>query len=130
MAGVGPPAGGHCNYPPSGGRTTTHQGGWTGMADARTARRTAEKLARDALGGTLLGAARTISRAFSAAAAMVPAASARRARATPSSPAAPSRVPPRASRASFSAVRRAVRRSAIPTPCSLLLVYRPPEGGR
>ena len=27
------------------------------MADARTARRTAEKLARDALGGTLLGAA-------------------------------------------------------------------------
>src|SRR5450756_601386 len=57
MAGVGPPAGGHCNYPPSGGRTTTHQGGWTGMADARTARRTAEKLARDALGGTLLGAA-------------------------------------------------------------------------
>jgi hypothetical protein len=27
------------------------------MADLRTARRTAEKLARDALGGTLLGAA-------------------------------------------------------------------------
>src|SRR5450759_1563021 len=58
MARVGPPSGGHCNYrPPSGGRTTTHQGGRTGMADLRTARRTAEQLARDALGGTLLGAA-------------------------------------------------------------------------
>src|SRR5664279_2226225 len=58
MAGVGPPSGGHCDYrPPSGGRTTTHQGGRTGMADLRTARRTAEQLARDALGGTLLGAA-------------------------------------------------------------------------
>src|SRR5664280_2687923 len=58
MAGVGPPSGGHCDYrPPSGGRTTTHQGERTGMADLRTARRTAEQLAREALGGTLLGAA-------------------------------------------------------------------------
>src|SRR5664279_2651031 len=58
MAGVGPPSGGDCDYrPPSGGRTTTHQGERTGMADLRTARRTAEQLARDALGGTLLGAA-------------------------------------------------------------------------
>src|SRR5659263_186548 len=58
MAGVGPPAGGHHSHRPhSGGRTSTHQGGWTGMADLRTARRTAEQLARDALGGTLLGAA-------------------------------------------------------------------------
>src|SRR5665647_685491 len=47
-----------CDYrPPSGGRTATHQGERTGMADLRTARRTAEQLARDALGGTLLGAA-------------------------------------------------------------------------
>src|SRR5664280_819152 len=58
MAGVGPPSGGHGDYrPPSGGRSTTHQGERTGMADLRTARRTAEQLARDALGGTLLGAA-------------------------------------------------------------------------
>src|SRR5664280_385564 len=58
MADVGPPSGGPGNYlPPSGGRTSTHQGGRAGMADLRTARRTAEKLARDALGGTLLGAA-------------------------------------------------------------------------
>src|SRR5450756_1113954 len=58
MVDVGPPSGGyHSHRSPSGGRTTTHQGGWTGMADLRTARRTAEQLARDALGGTLLGAA-------------------------------------------------------------------------
>src|SRR5674476_875242 len=42
--------------PPSGGGRW-QQGGRTGMADLRTARRTAEQLARDALGGTLLGAA-------------------------------------------------------------------------
>ena len=87
------------------------------MADLRTARRTAEKLARDALGGTLLGAAGELGVALARraeAAEAIAAASAWRARATPSSPAAPSRVPPRASRASFSALRRAVRASAIP----------------
>src|SRR5450759_3484633 len=57
MAGVGPPFGRALHLPSAFGRTTTHQGGRTGMADLRTARRTAEKLARDALGGTLLGAA-------------------------------------------------------------------------
>src|SRR5664280_1671386 len=61
MVDVGPPSGGHGNYrPPSGGRTTTHQGERAGMADLRTARRTAEKIARDALGGPEQGAAQSV----------------------------------------------------------------------
>src|SRR5664280_2535765 len=44
-------------WPAFGRSVNQQQGGRTGMADLRTARRTAEKLARDALGGTLLGAA-------------------------------------------------------------------------